>query len=553
MSSLPNPPAHEPQEPIWRSLPWSTLTIGGLLCLCFLFTRSSSNPTGPDLSEEEMNTKLADVETILDPMWDKLDPLVSEELVNQSRTLGLEKFLKRVAHREYKAIPPQFSAQVEVALEAIGLGDPPWTRTLKTYGLVPEDHLAHTFLTHMFLHAGFFHLFLSLLFLVPVGLFLDRRWQPGLPAAVFLGGGLLGGLTHWITNSDSLVPAIGSAAALSAWTAALLPYLQESWKVELLPRQGEFPAIPVLAPLALWPLVSFLIGQTMSGGEAMPVGLWGQLLGAAFGLVASATVRTAEMERRYIGVHRNLLGVVDRSAGSKGPVRTLDPNAPSREHLKDDWLSEKPAAEEAGPGAPAAAVASAPTAEEEAKQALEQHDWATAHHWLVQVLEAQPHNIDALEGMVRACIALTRDEEAFAAGQKLLQLLVKDGRREKAMVVFDRLFSKFGRHALDPTTLSNLARYYENAARYERAIELYAQVAKAKGADTLAQKAMLKFGQLCAYRTNDHNRAEQALRYLLQTFPDTPLRSEAIEVMEFLKKPAVQKKQMPPPTGMLPD
>ena len=439
-------------------------------------------------------------------------------------------------------------------MEAIGLGDPPWTTTVKTYGLVPVDHLAHTFLTHFFLHSSFFHLLVSLLFLTPVILFLDRRWEPGLAGGVFVIGGLVGGVVHWITTSAPLVPIIGSAAAISACVAALIPYLAESWKTELLPSQGEFPAIPILVPILAWPVVSFLMGHMMDGGTAAPPGLWGQLAGAAVGVVAAASIRTAEMERHYVGVHKNLLGVIDRSTTPKAPVRTLDPNAPKRDHLRDDWLSEKPGAPDAEPG-PAAAGASGavPSAEEEARQALDQHDWATAHHWLVQVLEAQPYNVEALEGMVRACIALTRDEEAFGAGQKLLQLLIKEGRREKALVVFDRLFSKFGRHALDPVSMSNLARFYENAARYERAIELYAQVAKSGGPENLVQKAMLRFGQLCAYRTNDHARAEQALRFLLQSFPETLLKSEAIEVLEFLQKPAVQKKQMPPPTGMLPD
>jgi membrane associated rhomboid family serine protease/TolA-binding protein len=552
MAGIPSSPPQETAEPIWRSLPWSAIGIGLLLCVGFVLSQSASNVPQLDLDEGELNQKLADIETILDPMWEKLDPLVAEELLNESRTLGLERFLKRVAHREYKAVPSRLAAQVEVALEAIGLGDPPWTRILKTYGLVPVDHLAHTFLTHMFLHAGFFHLLISLLFLVPVALFLDRRWEPGLAAALFVASGLIGGLVHWIAESDSLAPAIGTAASISALIAALLPFVQDSWKTELLPAQGDLPAIPVLAPIAAWPLASFLTGQMMS--EAAPVGLWGQLAGAAFGLVAAATVRSAELERRYVGVHRNLIGMVDRSSGPKGPVRSLDPNAPKREHLRDDWLSEKAAAEPE-PEAPAAApVPGGPSPpEEEARQALEKHDWATAHHWLVQVIEAQPQNVEALEGMVRACIALTRDEEAFAAGQKLLHILIKEGRREKAMVVFDRLLSKFGRHALDPTSINNLARFYENAARYERSIELYAQVAKSKGPDTLVQKAMLKFGQLCAYRTNDHHRAEQALRYLLQSFPDTPLRAEAIEILDFLKKPAVQKKQAPPPHGMLPD
>ena len=103
-------------------------------------------------------------------------------------------------------------------------------------------------------------------------------------------------------------------------------------------------------------------------------------------------------------------------------------------------------------------------------------------------------------------------------------------------------------------TASQLGRFYEQAGRYERAIELYGNVAKNRGTgnDALVQKAMLRFGQLCAYRTNDFFRAEQALRVLLQTYPDSPLRAEAVEVLETIqKKPEAPQRKLD--HGRLPD
>jgi hypothetical protein len=154
-------------------------------------------------------------------MWEKIEPLKSDELLRVQRDLGQKEFLVRVGRGDFKAVPANMSLQVEVALESLGLGDSPWVATAKTYGLVPLRALCLHFPHLHVLARGIVHLVLSLVFIIAVGTFLDRYWEPGLAAMIFIGAGLAGGIVHWAFNGDSRLPVLGTGAAISAWVGAL--------------------------------------------------------------------------------------------------------------------------------------------------------------------------------------------------------------------------------------------------------------------------------------------------------------------------------------------
>ncbi len=82
-----------------------------------------------------------------------------------------------------------------------------------TAALVPA--LA-TFITHIFVHGGLMHLGLNMLFLAWVGRYVE--WVTGRTAliALFLAGGIMGGLLQVVVDPASPQPVVGASGAISA-------------------------------------------------------------------------------------------------------------------------------------------------------------------------------------------------------------------------------------------------------------------------------------------------------------------------------------------------
>ena len=73
-----------------------------------------------------------------------------------------------------------------------------------------------TFITHIFVHGGLLHLALNMLFLAWVGRYVE--WVTGRTAliALFLAGGIIGGLLQVIADPASPQPVVGASGAISA-------------------------------------------------------------------------------------------------------------------------------------------------------------------------------------------------------------------------------------------------------------------------------------------------------------------------------------------------
>lgn len=73
-----------------------------------------------------------------------------------------------------------------------------------------------TLITHMFLHSGWVHLGLNMLFLVWVGRYVE--WVTGRAAVIgiFLAGGIAGGILQILTDPHSTMPIVGASGAIAA-------------------------------------------------------------------------------------------------------------------------------------------------------------------------------------------------------------------------------------------------------------------------------------------------------------------------------------------------
>lgn len=147
-----------------------------------------------------------------------------------------------------------------------------------------------TFLSHIFLHGGFAHLAMNMLFLAWVG----RQVECGIGSLkmllIFLGGGIAGGLLQVLMTPTSVTPIVGASGAISAIFAAY---------AMLFARPGEEPAnilgirlsgetVRALRYAALWVglqlLTAVAFGAPGSPGIAIWAHIGGFLFGLAFGL-----------------------------------------------------------------------------------------------------------------------------------------------------------------------------------------------------------------------------------------------------------------------------
>ncbi|UCF04469.1 MAG: rhomboid family intramembrane serine protease [bacterium] len=85
------------------------------------------------------------------------------------------------------------------------------------FGLVPSKmDRVHTFITHIFLHGGIWHLLGNMLFLWVVGCLMEDSWGR-IPFLVFyLCGGVFAGLAHCLQDTSSAMPLIGASGAIAA-------------------------------------------------------------------------------------------------------------------------------------------------------------------------------------------------------------------------------------------------------------------------------------------------------------------------------------------------
>lgn len=146
---------------------------------------------------------------------------------------------------------------------------------------------AFTFITHMFLHSGWLHLGLNMLFLAWVGRYVE--WVTGRAAliGIFLIGGLAGGALQVIVYPASTIPVIGASGAIAAVFGAYAVLFARS-RAE--PRQflgitisGE--ALTALWYAATWIGLQLLTGYVFNDGAGSQIAIWTHIGGFIAGLL----------------------------------------------------------------------------------------------------------------------------------------------------------------------------------------------------------------------------------------------------------------------------
>jgi len=188
----------------------------------------------------------------------------------------------------------------ERALVAALADDP-----LNHWGLVPAHPEMLSFVTSLFLHAGWVHLLGSLLVLYLIGPFVETVWQRPLYLLLFLASGVAACIAWVLSRPGSTIPLIGASGALSGIMGAfLLRYWRSNvhffyslffiWK-------GTF-AVPGWIFLPLW-FIQQVYFASLTPVEAGGVGFAAHAAGFGFGVIAALVHQATGFQRRYVPPH----------------------------------------------------------------------------------------------------------------------------------------------------------------------------------------------------------------------------------------------------------
>ena len=160
-------------------------------------------------------------------------------------------------------------------------------------------------LTCMFLHGSWMHLLGNMWFLWIFGDNVEDRLGSLLYLILYLLGGVIASISHWVVDPDSILPVIGASGAIAAVLGAYAitwPWARVRTLVFLLIFVTIID-VPALVVLGVWFLVQLLAGHEAlyhagSGGVAWWAHVGGFLAGVAlmpvFGMVAGGTKHEEE-------------------------------------------------------------------------------------------------------------------------------------------------------------------------------------------------------------------------------------------------------------------
>lgn len=194
----------------------------------------------------------------------------------------------------------------ELALSPVGL-----EKFISIFGLVPARlNLVNPisflpFITHMFLHGGWFHFLSNMWMLFIFGDNVEDRMGSLRYLIFYLLGGVAAGFLQAFVNPGSTVPAIGASGAIAAVMGAYFLYFPRSKVITFVPLffLPWFIDIPAIVFLGFWFISQlysgFLSLVTASGMTMGGVAWWAHIGGFLFGLLVALPFGFRRRRRAY--------------------------------------------------------------------------------------------------------------------------------------------------------------------------------------------------------------------------------------------------------------
>ncbi|MDX1388138.1 MAG: rhomboid family intramembrane serine protease [Acidobacteriota bacterium] len=474
-----------------RRLPWVSFAVMALCVIVFLTTTAS----GPDQYEtaEEFEEVLyywvehpyLDFPPEIVQIFDDATGGEGEAMIAATRTM-----IPPPENREQIAEEQEHFD--ELCASALGSLD---EHVFFKYGLVPAERKPVTFLTHMFLHAGWFHLLGNLLIFYLAGPFIEDVWGRPLFSGFYVVAGIFAAMIYIMRVPDSTIPMIGASGAISGVMGA---FLIRYWHIRIkffyifaFFIRGTFDA-PAWVMLPLWFAVQvFYAALTDSlGPGASGVAYWAHIGGFVFGVGVAYGIRHFQVEERYIKT------AID--------AKTVT------HHVDNSALEGALDAHARG----------------ETDQALQS---------LAATVEAEPSNEEAIHAYWSIAVQCGRPETAAAALTRLIASELRTGREDLAVTHWTELSTQIPHPRAGGDLLVRLAQALHRQGRREEAVMALRRAMLEAGSGMTATMAM-RIAR--AAREIDPSIARGAARLILtRPDPDPAERSYAEDLLRSLGGP----------------
>jgi hypothetical protein len=151
------------------------------------------------------------------------------------------------------------------------------------------------FLSSMFLHGGWLHLFSNLWVLWIFGDNVEDRLGHGRFLLFYLASGVAASSLHVLTNPHSHLPTLGASGAIAGVMGGYFRFYPHARVLTLIPPfiLGPYFVLPAVVFLGFWFLLQFFSGamSLSAGSDAGGVAWWAHVGGFVFGVLFCLTAR----------------------------------------------------------------------------------------------------------------------------------------------------------------------------------------------------------------------------------------------------------------------
>jgi membrane associated rhomboid family serine protease len=199
---------------------------------------------------------------------------------------------------------------VIVFLYETTLRGPEFNAFVHIFGLVPAriDPLNpltwYPFVTHMFLHGGWLHLFSNMWILMIFGDNVEDRLGSDRYIVFYLVGGIAAGLVQYFFGGDPRIPSLGASGAVAAVLGAYMLFYPTARVITVIllifiPWFVQVPAVVFLGVWFVTQLYSGVASLASTSAQWSGVAWWAHIGGFLFGLLAARLFVVGRPARRW--------------------------------------------------------------------------------------------------------------------------------------------------------------------------------------------------------------------------------------------------------------